>query len=51
MYNDKLLYNVYIWVLFGIIFGKENEAVNWEVVCSAARDVWTPPPPPPYRAL
>ncbi len=28
MYNDKLVYNVYIWVLFGIIFGKEKEALK-----------------------
>ncbi len=28
MYNDKLVYNVYIWVLFGIIFGKEKEALS-----------------------
>ncbi len=23
--NDKLVYKVYIWVVFGIIFGKEKE--------------------------
>ncbi len=23
--NDEFLYNVYIWVLFRIIFGKEKE--------------------------
>ncbi len=28
MYNDKLVNNVYIWVLFEIIFGKEKEALN-----------------------
>ncbi len=28
MYNDKLVYNVYIWVLFGISFGIEKEALK-----------------------
>ncbi len=28
MYNEKLLYNVYIWVLFGNIFGKEKETLT-----------------------
>ncbi len=27
MYNNKLVYNVYIWVLFVIIFGKEKEVL------------------------
>ncbi len=30
VYNDKLVYNVYIWVLFGIIFGKEREDLKYE---------------------
>ncbi len=29
MYNDKLVYNVYIWVFFKIIFGKEKEALSY----------------------
>ncbi len=28
MYNNKLVYKVYIWVLFGIIFSKEDEALR-----------------------
>ncbi len=31
MYNDKLIYNVYIWVLYGITFWKEKEALIWYV--------------------
>ncbi len=26
--DDKSVYKVYIWVLLGIIFGKEKEALN-----------------------
>ncbi len=32
MYSDKLVYNVYIWVLFGIIFGKEKETLKHQAV-------------------
>ncbi len=28
MCSDKLIYKVYIWVLFGIILGKEKEALS-----------------------
>ncbi len=28
MYNDKLVYTAYIWVLFGIIFRQEKEALS-----------------------
>ncbi len=28
MQNDKLVYKVYIWVLFKIIFGNEKNASN-----------------------
>ncbi len=27
MYNNKLVYKVYIWVLFGIIFEKKKEVL------------------------
>ncbi len=28
MYNNTLVYNVYIWVLLGINFGKVKQAIN-----------------------
>ncbi len=36
IWKDKLVYKVYIWVLFGIIFGKEKEAFKmylWSIAC------------------
>ncbi len=29
MYNERLVYNEYIWVVLGITFGKENEALSF----------------------
>ncbi len=31
MYNDKLVYNVYIWVHFGIIIGKEKDILTKDI--------------------
>ncbi len=33
MYNDQLVYNVYIWALCGIIFGIEQDALS--LTCAA----------------